>query len=388
MRRALAWILTLLVICTPARAYAEALDWRAAPTASCVEAIKSGTTWNAATIPGYTDLSFGYAVQYQTGRIADTAGGDNYDSLLTESPATRWIQRPYAVPSQPGTYTTVSDWTAQSYRTDATDKSLRVWPSGYFTLERRNPPAATETVLSLSQSSTGYWPDQAAPTYSLDATSVSGLDYRYTNDTEPCDQGTDSDGNLMPVTSRGLLLVTYRPRAGANIWDVYVGMYAHVSGSSATDYRAAVTSFTVNASTAATAYAPISQTYIAIGVPGLVRLADPAGVPPDYSPATLVQGDVYANLIRETYYSATTAASDRVAAFVQNHEGIGWGTMLSEAPTTSVPPTQSVPATATTPTIPATTTPGADWYAVITDAVAPLKGLLWPLDLFGRLAGK
>lgn len=390
MRRPIV-LAVVLVLAWPSAAFAELpLQWQAVPASTPVANIKGGTTWNPPVVTYYTDSRFGYVVTYQAGRTLDYAGGDGVDGMLSTAPTTQWVMTPLASPSQAGTYTAVSEWSASIYRGDGTTKSLRVWPILRFDVERRNPPAATETVVTQAQSMTGYWPDQAAPQYSLDATTSGsdGLDYRYTNDTVPCDQLRDAQGDIEPVTSRGILLVTYRPRAGANVWDVYYGFYGHVSGSSATDYRASVGSFTVNASTAATAYAPTAQVAMRLYVPSWVRLADPQGVPPSYAPAALVSGDVLANLSRESYYSATSSASDRVASFLAGVEGRGWGNMLSEPPTTSVPPTQSVPATATTPTIPATTTPSGDWYAVITNAVAPLRSLLWPLDLFGRLAGK
>lgn len=387
MRRALAWILLVLVIYSPTRAYAEPLGWRAVPTATQVDNVKSGTAWGQTTNPGFADDNFGYLSVTQQGTVADTAGGDNYDSLFCAAvtPAA-WILRPYELRTTPGTYTTVSTWSLRAYRADGTIKALRVWPLVRFDVARANSPGVTDTVQALTMSSAGYWPDQAAPQYSTDATSAGGLDWRDTNDTEPADQVRNNAGDPAGVASYGLLALTYRPRVGSAVWDVYYALYAHVSGSSATDYRATVGSFSVDATTSG--LPPFDQTDVSVSVPGLVRLCDPQGIPPDYSPAALVQGDANGVLERETYYSFTSAASDRVAGFVNAHEGVAWDSTQSVPPTTSVPPTQSVPATATTPSVPPTTTPGGDWYAVFTNAVAPLRSLLWPLDLFGRLAGK
>lgn len=191
------------------------------------------------------------------------------------------------------------------------------------------------------------------------------------------------------VNSEVVLAYTFRPRATADYWDVY--WYASAFDSGWFAHESALGTGTLVVAGSRTATAPLTALNMSAYVSGSLAIAewtDGSSAATEAVSAGTV--DSVATVWLEAFDSHTSPASDEVMEAVRDSLEVSNAWVDTSEPTASVPPTASLPPTSSSPasSFPPTDASATAWYDYFLNVMNPLRDLLWPLDVFGRMGGE
>lgn len=381
----LAALTAALLLLTSSPAYASnSHQWRDVASASLVQGWKPGTVYDGGELVDGTTFLFQTPIDDYFWHVTDIEPDGDASGQFTNAGATAgsFLVNTPESPSQVGTYSAVVAFYVAGVRIDREDDaSYRFVPGSGMMVN-----GSMGGVFGL----TGYWgTSQAAPRYGL-LQPDSFWKWTTCSDTGPHEAPKDSGGNVLEAPSHVIVAYTIRPRVNEDKWDYY--WYAYARDGGWFSHESACSTGTGWVSAPRGGMAPLNQIELDGYAAGTLACTDwQPGQDPLTESVPAVNPVTVGRIAMAAHDSQSSSASDRVVYVVNNLSSQSTTQAPPSLPTTvppSVPDTPQVPTNTPDPGLPTTTTPGGPWYDKITGLVAPLRGLLWPLELFTALASK